>query len=51
MQDGSVASTANYFIDVLNKMLEGRLIRYKLWPSRFPVINIRYCCPGRNLIK
>jgi hypothetical protein len=39
IQDGAIAHTANYSINVLNEMFEDRLISRRLWPARSPGLN------------
>jgi hypothetical protein len=39
MQDGATVSTATYSINVLNEVLEDRLISRGLWPEKSPDLN------------
>jgi hypothetical protein len=36
MQDVAITHNANYSINVLNKVTEGKLICHRLWPARSP---------------
>jgi hypothetical protein len=38
-QDGATAHTANYSINVSNKVFENRLIGHRLWPAGSPDLN------------
>jgi hypothetical protein len=39
MEDGATAHTANYSINVLNKVFEDKLRSHRLWPVMSPHLN------------